>query len=174
MEIPEDYFLDTDDDMLAYLENKATSSIEEAQKSNETNREKGYRLLNYLIAGIGGTAMILLNHSKDMPPSLIAGGLILIIGWSVTVLILLYKVVLSRGRHLIGNLPQNLYNETFKNNSKDSGKLGILRRYELHNSNAYIIHLIKLNAEYRNYADKAIKLAVLTPVIAVIMMAILV
>ncbi|MCR1836827.1 hypothetical protein NSA18_02725 [Pasteurella caecimuris] len=42
--------------MLEYLENQAKQSIAEIQKSNEQNREKAYRLLNYLVAGIGGVA----------------------------------------------------------------------------------------------------------------------
>lgn len=170
--LPDDYFLDVDDDMLEYLEKQAKQSITEVQKSNEQNREKAYRLLNYLIAGIGGVILILLNHIRDIHPFLILGSIALIAGWSISSVMLLHYVIMSKKRPLTTNIPQNLYNDTFKF-SKDRNKLGILRRYELHNTNSYLTQLLKINHEYRRYTDKAIMLSFCTPVATALIISIL-
>ncbi|TCK01925.1 hypothetical protein EV694_0566 [Volucribacter psittacicida] len=169
--LPDDYFLDTDDEMLAYLESQAKQSIEEIQKSNEQNREKAYRLLNYLIAGIGGLILILLNHIQNIHILLILASIALMTGWAISSIMLLFYVILSKKRPLTTNMPQNLYNETFKL-SKESNKLTILRKYQLHNSNNYIAQLLKINSEYRRYTDNAIIIAFSTPVITLLIVAI--
>lgn len=166
MNLPDDYFLDTDDEMLEYLENQAKQSIAEIQKSNEQNREKAYRLLNYLVAGIGGVTLVLLNHIEKLHFFFILGSIICIAGWSISAVILLHYVILSKKRPLTTNMPQNLYNDSFKS-SQENNKLGILRRYELHNTNQYIVYLIRLNNEYRHYTDKAIMISFSVPVAAV-------
>ncbi|STO73016.1 Uncharacterised protein [Avibacterium paragallinarum] len=163
MSLPDDYFLDTDDEMLEYLEDQAKQSIAEIQKSNEQNREKAYRLLNYLIAGIGAVTLILLNHIEKLHIYFILASIICIAGWSISAVMLLHYIILSKKRPLTTNMPQNLYNDTFKS-SQDKNKLGILRRYELHNANQYIIQLLHLNNEYRRHTDKAIMLSFSIPV----------
>ncbi|OBW97454.1 hypothetical protein [Gallibacterium anatis] len=170
--LPDDYFLDTDDEMLEYLEKQAKQSIVEVQRSNEQNREKAYRLLNYLIAGIGGVILILLNHIGDIHPFLILGCIVLIAGWSISSVMLLRYVILSKKRPLTTNIPQNLYNDTFKS-SKDSNKLGILRRYELHNTNSYLIQLLKINNEYRRYTDNVIMFSFGIPIVTALIISIL-
>lgn len=167
MSIPDDYFLDTDDEMLEYLENQSKESIKEIQKSNESNREKAYRLLNYLIGGIGALTLLLFNNLDKMSGYLIIGSITLITGWGISAFILSHHVILSQKRPLITNTPQNLYNETFKE-SADKQKLGILKRYELHNTNQNIIDLIALNDKYRRYTDKAIMISFSVPIATVL------
>ncbi|CDH99239.1 hypothetical protein Q7306_09890 [Glaesserella parasuis] len=65
------------------------------------------------------------------------------------------------------NIPQNLYNESFKN-SQDKNKLGILRRYELHNINQAILSLLNTNAIYRKYTDRAIMTAISLPILLMV------
>ncbi|TYG33281.1 hypothetical protein FW755_12625 [Lonepinella koalarum] len=171
MNLPDDYFLDTDDEMLAYLENQAKISINEGQKGNENNREKAYRLLNYLILGIGSIALILLNQPQ-INPIIGFNALLLMVGWTIAILELM-PVILSKTRPISANLPQFLYNESFKT-STEQNKLGILRRYELHNLNQSVLDLIEINKTYRKQADRAIKIAVGTPVLLTILTAILI
>ncbi len=167
MNLPDDYFQDTDDEMLAYLENQAKLTMEVVQKSNETNLEKAYRLLNYLIAGISAMTILLLNNADEFPLFAIMPSLVLIIGWGITAFWLIRAVALSSKKQLSTNIPQNLYSGSFKT-PQDKNKLGILKRYELHHQNQAIIDLLKLNEKYRNHTDKAIKFAIMIPVLTAI------
>ena len=163
MNLPDDYFLDTDDEMLEYLENQAKQSIAEVQTSNEQNREKAYRLLNYLLLGIGSISLLLINSIDKIHPVIIVNAIFLMAGWTLSAFILTHYVLLSKVRQMGTNIPQNLYNESFKN-SQEKNKLSILRRYELHNTNQAILYLLNANAIYRKYTDIAIMIAISFPI----------
>ncbi|EKZ9127077.1 TPA: hypothetical protein OCM67_003874, partial [Escherichia coli] len=52
-ELPKDYFLGVDDELVDYLEKQGEETIREIHLSNKTNVENGYKLLNIQIVGIG-------------------------------------------------------------------------------------------------------------------------
>ena len=84
-------------------------------------------------------------------------------GWTLSAFILTHYVLLSKVRQMGTNIPQNLYNESFKN-SQEKNKLSILRRYELHNTNQAILYLLNANAIYREYTDIAIMITISFPI----------
>ncbi|MBR0574176.1 MULTISPECIES: hypothetical protein [Pasteurellaceae] len=163
MNIPDDYFLDTDDGMLEYLEKQGKDSLKGIQQSNEKNKERAYKLLNYLILGIGGIALLLINKGKEIHPIILVNAILLMGGWTISALILTQHIILSKKRPIVANMPQNLYNGSFKE-SDDKNKLDILRRYELHNINQSIKCLLDINATYRKFTDTAIIMAISLPV----------
>ncbi len=167
MNLPDDYFLDADDEMLEYLEKQALQSYDDVKKSNENNREKAYRLLNYLLLGIGSITLLLINSIDKIHPIIIVNAILLMAGWTISAFMLTHYVLLSKIRQMGTNIPQNLYNESFKN-SQDKNKLGILRRYELHNINQAILALLNTNAIYRKYTDRAIMTAISLPILLMV------
>lgn len=58
-ELPKDYFLGVDDELVDYLEKQGEETIREIHLSNKTNVENGYKLLNILIVGIGSSFLLL-------------------------------------------------------------------------------------------------------------------
>ncbi|MGF7452729.1 hypothetical protein [Pasteurella bettyae] len=172
MQLPDNYFLDTDDEMLEYLEKQALQSYNDVKNSNENNREKAYRLLHYLLLGIGSISLLLINSIDKMHPLIIINAIMLTAGWTLSAFMLTHYVLMGKVRQMGTNIPQNLYNESFKN-SQDKNKLGILRRYELHNTNLAILHLLAINAEYRKRTDTAIMIAISLPILLIALSAIL-
>ena len=58
-ELPKDYFLGVDDELVDYLEKQGEETIREIHLSNKTNVENGYKLLNIQIVGIGSSFLLL-------------------------------------------------------------------------------------------------------------------
>ncbi|MDG6266549.1 hypothetical protein Q7306_11385 [Glaesserella parasuis] len=91
MNLPDDYFLDVDDEMLEYLEKQALQSYDDVKKSNENNREKAYRLLNYLLLGIGSISLLLINSIDKIHPIIIVNAILLMAGWTISAFMLTHQ-----------------------------------------------------------------------------------
>ncbi|WP_350355596.1 hypothetical protein [Serratia symbiotica] len=57
--LPKDYFLDADDELVEFLESQGEACIKEIYQSNTVNKENGYKLLSILIVGIGSSFLLL-------------------------------------------------------------------------------------------------------------------
>lgn len=64
-DLPDDHFLDADDDLVAFLEKQGEDCIREIHQSNALNKENGQKLLSILIAGIG-SSFLLLTQRTDL------------------------------------------------------------------------------------------------------------
>ncbi|SWD51557.1 Uncharacterised protein [Klebsiella pneumoniae] len=64
-DLPDDYFLDADDELVDFLEKQGEDCIREITQSNSLNKENGYKLLSILIVGIGSSFLLLTQ--KDHP-----------------------------------------------------------------------------------------------------------
>lgn len=62
--LPDDYFLDADDELVDFLEKQGEESIKETYQSNTTNIENGYKLLNIQIVGIGSSFLLLTQKTS--------------------------------------------------------------------------------------------------------------
>ncbi|KNC94016.1 hypothetical protein [Trabulsiella odontotermitis] len=141
-EIPDDYFLDADDDLVDFLEKQGEDCIRELNQSNTTNRENGYKLLSIQIVGIGSSFLLL--SQKAQIDFLSAGIAVFTVYWSICAVFLVLGVLAVRQRGLISATPDVLYSAHYKNiNDEDveeiRGKgfegefrrLSVLRRYRL-------------------------------------------
>ena len=63
-ELPKDYFLGVDDELVDYLEKQGEETIREIHLSNKTNVENGYKLLNIQIVGIGSSFLLLTQKTN--------------------------------------------------------------------------------------------------------------
>ncbi|VTP69627.1 Uncharacterised protein [Leclercia adecarboxylata] len=63
-ELPKDYFLGVDDELVDYLEKQGEETIREIHLSNKINVENGYKLLNIQIVGIGSSFLLLTQKAN--------------------------------------------------------------------------------------------------------------
>ncbi|AMG53752.1 hypothetical protein [Citrobacter amalonaticus] len=181
--IPDDYFLDADDELVDFLEKQGESSIKETYQSNTINIENGYKLLNIQIVGIGSSFLLLTQ--KTSWDYLTAGLTAFIFLWTWCAIYLVHAGLSAKVRALIHSPPECLYTETYKNITdlnyqylRNNGYTGpkevlpVLRRYRLKNLTDTADELRILNSALRKSLDRARMVTILAPVIALIVSAI--
>ncbi|PXW49731.1 hypothetical protein DFO55_1375 [Grimontella sp. AG753] len=175
--IPNEYFLNTDDDLLAFLEKQGEESIKEIEKANDANRESGYKLLNILILGIG-SSFLLLTQNKQ--PEFMSIGLgVFTLYWTVCAIYLVLRVLSIQLKGLISSPPAVLYNNTYR--TLDSGDfeyfrtegfkgsdrpLDVIRRIRLKNLELNAQELLRNNVRIRTELERVRIATILTPVLA--------
>ena len=164
-DISNDYFLDIDDDLLAFLEKQADKAIEDITQSNEKNRERAYRLLNLLLVGVGSSIMLVLTHINAITLLLAIAVLLLGTGW-VIALYFIVDTLTTKCKPVQGNSPEAYYTEEYRQFQGD--KLGTMRRVELLNRKADIEALLKLNTYLNRQIDRAIRIAAITPSVVLV------
>ncbi|MBN3345170.1 hypothetical protein H5A44_22455 [Pectobacterium brasiliense] len=140
--LPDDYFLDADDDLVAFLEKQGEDCIREIHQSNALNKENGQKLLSILIAGVGSSFLFLTQRSGL--DYLTAGIAIFLVYWALCAVYLVRYVLSVRLRVLASSTPYALYHDDYKgfseadyanfeSNGFTAGRstLNILRRYRL-------------------------------------------
>lgn len=181
--IPDDYFLGADDDLVDFLESQGEASIKETYQSNTINIENGYKLLNIQIVGIGSSFLLLTQ--KTNWDYLTVGLTAFIFLWTWCAIYLVHAGLSAKVRALIHSPPECLYTETYKNITdlnyqylRNNGYTGanavlpILRRYRLKNLTDTADELRTLNSALRKSLDRARMVTILAPVIALIASAI--
>lgn len=181
--LPDDYFLDADDDLVAFLESQGEASIKETYQSNTINVENGYKLLNIQIVGIGSSFLLLTQ--KTNWDYLAAGLAVFIFLWTWCAIYLVHSGLSAKERALIHSPPECLYTETYKNitelnyqylrnNGYDGPNvvLPIIKRYRLKNLTDTAEELRALNSSLRKSLDRARMATILAPVVALIASAI--
>ncbi len=181
--LPDDYFLDADDDLVDFLEKQGEDCIREIYQSNSVNRENGYKLLSILIVGIGSSFLFL---TQRQPPDFLSFGIIVFtLYWSICAMCLVLGVLSVRVRGLISATPDCLYTESYKNINDDnfkyftdkgySGKkeiLPIMRRYRLRDLCITADELVTANVRIRTNLKRVRIATILTPVCAIFISAI--
>lgn len=140
--LPDDYFLDADDELVTFLEKQGEDCIREIHQSNALNKENGQKLLSILIAGIG-SSFLLLTQRTDLD-YLTAGISMFLVYWALCAIYLVRCVLTVRMRALASSTPYALYHDDYKGFSDDDyavfesngftakrSTLNILRRYRL-------------------------------------------
>lgn len=118
-ELPKDYFLDIDDEMLEYLEKNAEGCIQEMNDSNNKNKENGYKLLNLLMVGIGSSFLLLTKEREINYFSVCLFVFMMLWIFSAGYLVLCVLKVHKRGT--IKTSPDFLYTPEFKALKDDGG-----------------------------------------------------
>lgn len=140
--LPDDFFLDADDDLVNFLEKQGEDCIREIHQSSALNKENGQKLLSILIAGIGSSFLLLTQRSTV--DYLTIGMSVFLFYWASCAAYLIRYVLIVRSRPLASSTPYGLYHVGYKGFSeKDYIKfelngfsakrstLNILRRYRL-------------------------------------------
>ncbi|TNH06627.1 hypothetical protein [Testudinibacter sp. TR-2022] len=167
MTLPEDYFLDTDDEMLSYLEKQAEQHILELRESNARNKENATKLFNLLLAGAGGAFLLLV--SGNVTTFFIFILIATIIGWGGTAIYLSISCLITKNQPHLYNPPDLLYTGYYKNLTDNrSAMLSVLRRYRLNNYVEIAKRLRTLNTALAKSLDKARVAAVTVPITLVL------
>lgn len=92
--LPDDYFLDADDDLVNFLEKQGEDCIREIHQSNALNKENGQKLLSILIAGVGSSFLLLTQRSSL--DYLTAGISVFLVYWALCAVYLVRRVLTVR------------------------------------------------------------------------------
>lgn len=176
--LPDEYFMSVDDDMLAYLEKQGEECIRDLQRSNDVNKDNAQKLLSILIVGIGSAFLLLTQHQNSF--YVFAGVCAFTIYWSLCAAYLVYKVMFGRIRKLNSASPQDLYSDYYKTiNDRDyeelsnqhgyegsRNALSVLRRSRLVNMSEIVDELSAENSRISTSLNLVRLASILTPLCA--------
>ncbi|PSY65956.1 hypothetical protein C7B16_10500 [Escherichia sp. 20412-1] len=181
--LPDDYFLDADDELVAFLEKQGEDCIGEICRSNSVNKENGYKLLSILIVGIGSSFLLLTQ--KTQVDFLSAGLAVFTVYWSICAIYLVINVLTVHTYGLISTSPAVLYSEGYKKISEadfeslrvngfvgKNDRLSVMRRYRLKTLCVTADELLQINETIRTRLKKARIATILAPVYAIVISAI--
>ncbi len=181
--LPSDYFLDVDDDLLAFLEKQGEECAKEIYKSNTVNIENAYKLLNILIVGIG-SAFLLLTQ-KPIFAYLTMGLATFLVCWVLCAGYLVLFCLRPNIRGAVFTSPNRLYTQPYKaicdtdyKNLEIKGfkaqrkPLTLIRRYRLIDLCATADELIDINIKIRKHLNRVRIATILTPILSMTISAI--
>lgn len=182
-ELPKDYFLGVDEELVDYLEKQGEETIREIHLSNKINVENGYKLLNIQIVGIGSSFLLLTQKTNF--DFLAAGITTFTLLWTWCAIYLVCTGLSVKVRGLINTPPGNLYHEKYRDMDPstfklfaDAGYVGperllpLIRRYRLVDLNDTASELLTENEKIRTCLDKARMFTILAPVAAMLISAV--
>lgn len=163
--LPDDYFLDADDELVAFLEKQGEDCIGEIYRSSSVNKENGYKLLSILIVGIGSSFLMLTQ--KTQINFLSTGLAVFTVYWSVCAIYLVINVLTVHTYGLISTSPAALYSEGYKEISEadfeslrakefvgKNDRLSVMRRYRLKTLCVTADELLQINVTIRTRLKK--------------------
>ncbi|CAK8738045.1 hypothetical protein SODG_001741 [Sodalis praecaptivus] len=181
--LPKDYFLDIDDELLNFLEKQGEDCIRELHQSNMVNKENSYKLLNILIVGIGSSFLLLAQ--KQPPIFLSAGMATFTLCWALCAIYLVFCGLSIQIRGLVSSSPHLLYTEAYKAISQEDfdylkgkgfsgecNRTALLRRYRLNNLCKTSAELRVVNAKISSHLKRARIATVLAPVLSMLVSAV--
>ncbi|HEJ9546193.1 TPA: hypothetical protein SMN22_003212 [Proteus mirabilis] len=181
-ELPDDFFLDADDDLVNFLEKQGENCIREIHQSNALNKENGQKLLSILIAGIGSSFLLLTQRSTF--DYLTVGMFVFLVFWVLCAIYLVRRVIISRARVLASSTPYALYHKDYKGFneedyayfesrgfSSEHSTLNILRRYRLADLTRMAEISKNENVRIASELERVRIATILTPVCALIISA---
>ncbi|HAT2283657.1 TPA: hypothetical protein I8190_000337 [Citrobacter freundii] len=181
--IPDDYFLDADDELVDFLEKQGEDCIREIYQSNSVNKENGYKLLSILIVGIGSSFLLL---TQKTPIDFLSAGIAAFtVYWSICAIYLVINVLTVHTYGLISTSPAALYTKGYKEISEadfksfrergftgKNDRLSVMRRYRLKALCVTADELLRVNETIRTRLKKARMATILAPLYAIIVSAI--
>ncbi|WP_320729784.1 hypothetical protein [Enterobacter roggenkampii] len=182
-DLPDDYFLNADDELVSFLEKQGEDCIREITQSNSLNKENGYKLLSILIVGIGSSFLLLTQ--KEHPDFLNAGVAIFTLYWTLCAVYLVLRVLSVQTRALVSTSPDTLYTDIYKTINKDDfaalkkngyaggdTALSVMRRFRLKNLCQTAKELEEANVQIRTRLTRVRLASILTPALSIIVSAI--
>ncbi|EKN4012600.1 TPA: hypothetical protein U5E10_004261 [Yersinia enterocolitica] len=176
--LPDDYFLDADDDLLGFLEAQGEECIKDIYQSNTVNKENGYKLLSILIVGVGSSFLLLTQRPNI--DFLSAGLIVFTLYWSACAIYLVTRVLSVSMHGLVSAPPNTLYTESYKFLSNDGfdglksngfvgecNRLAVMRRYRLKALCMTADELLCDNIKIRTRLTRARIATILTPACAI-------
>ncbi|ELZ5041701.1 hypothetical protein UYK19_002913 [Enterobacter hormaechei] len=177
--LPNDYFIGIDDQLLDFLEKQAEDCIKEVEQSNTVNRENGYKLLGIQIVGIGSSFLLLTQNNQ--PDFMTYGIGLFTLFWAACAIYLVHGVLSVQVRALLSSPPADLYPEVYKALGPEhyvdlasrgfkgtQTPLSVLRRFRLVNLQSTAEELCAVNERIRSKLERARIATILTPVYAIV------
>lgn len=177
-DLPEDYFLDADDDLVDFLEKQGEECIRDIYHSNSLNKENGYKLLSILIVGIGSSFLLLTQ--KSQLDFLSAGIAVFTVYWTICAIYLVINVLSVHIRGLSSASPAVLYSQAYKAISQvnfddmkargftgSCNKLSVMRRYRLRALSLTADELLRDNKKIGTNLMRVRIATILTPLCAI-------
>ncbi|HHD7211053.1 hypothetical protein LT989_10740 [Citrobacter portucalensis] len=177
--LPDDYFLDADDELVDFLEKQGEDCIREIHQSNALNKENGQKLLSILIAGVGSSFLLLTQRTGF--DYLTAGMSVFLVYWALCAAYLVRRVLAVRMRAITSSTPNSLYSEGYKGFGDDDyalfeskgfsanrTTLSILRRYRLAGLTRLAEMGLSENARVSRELERVRIATILTPVCALV------
>jgi hypothetical protein len=149
----ENHFMDADDEMVEYLGAHVEGAFLRQEESFETTREGSQKLLNLLVAGIGGSALLLFNAmaSGGAASGITMGLSVLLSGWFLCACVLLTGCIGIRERPTRFGYPSCLYAIDVETGHRVS--LPRLRRFRLFYMEASLNTLAAINRKRARALD---------------------
>lgn len=175
--LPYEYFLGADDDLVDFLEKQGEECIKEIEQSNAINKENGYKLLGILIVGVGSSFLLLTQNNQ--PRFMTLGIGIFMLYWAACAIYLVSGVLSVQVRALLNSAPADLYTELYKSLEPahyeelarkgfraERTPISVIRRIRLANLHDTAEELCEINERIRTRLDRARIATILTPVCA--------
>lgn len=175
--LPYEYFLSADDDLVDFLEKQGEECIKEIEQSNAINKENGYKLLGILIVGVGSSFLLLTQNNQPYFMTLGIG--IFMLYWAACAIYLVSGVLSVQVRALLNSAPADLYTELYrslepahyeelaqKGFRAERTPISVIRRIRLANLHDTAEELCEINERIRARLDRARIATILTPVCA--------
>lgn len=182
--IPDEHFLDIDNDMLDFLEKQGEECIRDINQSTMINKENGYKLLSILIVGIGSSFFLLTQNNHPM--FLKVGIAVFMVYWSFCAIYLVRRVLSTRKRALASSTPYELYHKGYKGFTdadyegfrakgflQPCTTLNIMRRYRLRDLTEIADFNKTENTRVSRELDRVRIATILTPICALIIYALI-
>lgn len=168
MSLQNNYFFDADESMVSYLENQVEVGIDSLLQAYVGIKERSEKVMSYLLISIGAMVLLLFNQPNLLQVEfarLMAYSLLL--GWSLSAILLFTFVLKTRRRGIKGNAPEVLYNTSFKQKDDPYRKLLRLRQLNLINQSRFFGEQKKVNELISRWIDRVTMLAIITPIFAI-------
>lgn len=180
MSLPDDYFLDVDDETLDYLERQGEDCLKEIKQSNDLNKENGFKLLNMLLLGIGSSFLLLTQHTQL---NFLSIGLAAFTAlWTACAIYIVVGVLAVRVRGTISSPPDLLYTQDYKSLGDPDFEylesrgyiatralLPVMRRNRLLELSYLAVDQADTNKKIREHLSRARIASILAPVLSMLL-----
>lgn len=102
-----EHFQDASDEMVDFMWGEAKETISALESSYRTNKENSSKLLNLLLAGVGGSALMFINSLQQS--HFYFGFVVIVVGWTACSLLLIQMCIESNRRVLGSRSPEDVY-----------------------------------------------------------------
>lgn len=170
-----DYFLPIDDEMLCILEKQGTDCISELTESNTYLRDKAFKLITLLVAGVAGSFILATQTQNKL---MLVCLLLFCIAWAGIAIYTSIELFKPIPKPLTNTPPQNSFHSDYmeinKSDYEELRKRGyqgdekvsqVFRRYRLGTLQFKIEKIFETNKDITRTFSIAIYLTVLAPII---------
>lgn len=176
-EIPSDYFIDLDDEMLQFIEEQSEKSMKETITANNYIQNKADGLFKLLLMGVGSTFLLIMNNANLRVDARI-GLSVLVFLWTAIACYLWWSTMKPSQRIGFWHTPRQLYSSFYKNEFeeysvelsqiglKNYSRLDVLRRGSLPGQELMHTLLLERNTKRAKHLNLAMIASVSAPVIS--------